>query len=281
MKLKEYFIELFEYDNKTLKCENRYKLYKNQTIYDDNKNIEVIFQNFKDLMRGFYTLKDQTTAFVKIEPNDNINDIDCYTQNGLKFERIYTIPQLLKLNSKFYYMGLSQEEDIENYVFDSYKGLFQYVFDKSTEESFLLVLDNINALGCADLIQEFIIKYRNSLEMKLVMSDCSFTDYLIRLDELDFETASQFYPEYSLSDRLKIYSIFGGNPFFNSLTDSDKTADENIIELAVNKGSYPEYEVNLILLHETRNISMMNSILSFLASGSKSHSEIENYFSEY
>ena len=84
--------------------------------------------------------------------------------------------------------------------------------------------------------------------MKLVMSDCSFTDYLIHLDELDFETASQFYPEYSLSDRLKIYSIFGGNPFFNSLTDSDKTADENIIELAVKKGSYPEYEVNLILL---------------------------------
>ena len=43
-------------------------------------------------------------------------------------------------------------EDIENYVFDSYKSLFQYVFDKSTEESFLLVLDNINALRCADLI---------------------------------------------------------------------------------------------------------------------------------
>ena len=40
--------------------------------------------------------------------------------------------------------------------------------------------------------------------MKLVMSDCSFTDYLIHLDELDFETASQFYPEYSLSDRLKL-----------------------------------------------------------------------------
>lgn len=65
------------------------------------------------------------------------------------------------------------------------------------------------------------------------------------------------------------------------MIDINKTADENIIELAVKKGSYPEYEVNLILLHETRNISMMNSILSFLASGSKSHSEIEKYFSEY
>ena len=65
------------------------------------------------------------------------------------------------------------------------------------------------------------------------------------------------------------------------MIDINKTADENIIELAVKKDSYLEYEVNLILLHETRNISMMNSILSFLASGSKSHSEIENYFSEY
>ena len=100
--------------------------------------------------------------------------------------------------------------------------------------------------------------------MKLVMSDCSFYDYLIHLDELDFETASQFYPEYSLSDRLKIYSIFGGNSFFNSLTDSDKTADENIIELAVKKDSYLEYEVNIILQHESRNVLVMNSILSSL-----------------
>lgn len=35
------------------------------------------------------------------------------------------------------------------------------------------------------------------------------------------------------------------------MIDINKTADENIIELAVKKGSYPEYEVNLILLHET------------------------------
>ena len=117
--------------------------------------------------------------------------------------------------------------------------------------------------------------------MKLVMSDCSFTDYLIRLDELGFETASQFYPEYSLSDRLKIYSIFGGNPFFNSLTDSDKTADENIIELAVKKDSYLEYEVNIILQHESRNVSVMNSILSFLALGNRRYREIEEYFSDY
>lgn len=145
-------------------------------------------------------------------------------------------------------------EDIENYVFESYKSLFQYVIDRSVEVSFVLVLDNVKPLGCAELIQEFIIKYRNRSKMKLVMLDCSFTDYLIRLDELDFETASQFYPEYSLSDRLKIYSIFGGNPFFNSLTDSDKTADENIIELAVKKDSYLEYEVNIILQHESRDV---------------------------
>ena len=75
--------------------------------------------------------------------------------------------------------------------------------------------------------------------------------------------------------------MFDGNPFFNSMIDINKTADENIIELAVKKGSYPEYEVNLILLHETRNISMMNSILSFLALGNRRYSEIEEYFSDY
>ncbi|MDY2730815.1 MAG: hypothetical protein SOV49_00725 [Erysipelotrichaceae bacterium] len=149
------------------------------------------------------------------------------------------------------------------------------------------MLDNVKPLGCAELIWEFILKYRDRSKMKLIMTDkklvkdSSFVSHIINLNGLDFETSSLFYSVYSLNDRLKLYSVFDGNPFFNSMIDINKTADENIIELAVKKGSYPEYEVNLILLHETRNISMMNSILSFLASGSKSHSEIENYFSEY
>ena len=65
------------------------------------------------------------------------------------------------------------------------------------------------------------------------------------------------------------------------MTDSDKTADENIIELAVKKDSYLEYEVNIILQHESRNVSVMNSILSFLALGNRRYSEIEEYFSDY
>ena len=149
------------------------------------------------------------------------------------------------------------------------------------------MLDNVKPLGCAELIWEFILKYRDRSKMKLIMTDKKlvkdsyFVSHIINLNGLDFETSSLFYSVYSLNDRLKLYSVFDGNPFFNSMIDINKTADENIIELAVKKGSYPEYEVKLILLHETRNISMMNSILSFLASGSKSHSEIENYFSEY
>ena len=116
---------------------------------------------------------------------------------------------------------------------------------------------------------------------KKLVKDSSFVSHIINLNGLDFETSSLFYSVYSLTDRLKIYSIFGGNPFFNSLTDSDKTADENIIELAVKKDSYLEYEVNIILQHDSRNVSVMNSILSFLALGNRRYSEIEEYFSDY
>ncbi|MGN1405504.1 MAG: ATP-binding protein, partial [Erysipelotrichaceae bacterium] len=179
------------------------------------------------------------------------------------------------------------KEDLTDYVFDSFKSLFQYVFDKSIEESFVLILDNVLSLGCIELIQEFVIKYRDRSKMKLIMTDKklvkddSFINHIIHLNELDFETSSLFYPEYSLNDRLKFYSVFGGNPFFNSLIDVNKTADENIIELAVKRDSYLEYEVNIILQYKTRNVSMMNSILSFLASGNRRYSEIEEYFSGY
>ena len=75
--------------------------------------------------------------------------------------------------------------------------------------------------------------------------------------------------------------MFDGNPFFNSMIDINKTADENIMELAVKKDSYLEYEVYIILQHESRNVSVMNSILSFLALGNRRYSEIEEYFSDY
>ena len=101
-------------------------------------------------------------------------------------------------------------EDIENYVFDSYKSLFQYVFDRSVEESFVLVLDNVKPLGCAELIWEFILKYRDRSKMKLIMTDkklvkdSSFVSHIINLNGLDFETSSLFYSVYSLNDRLKL-----------------------------------------------------------------------------
>ena len=65
------------------------------------------------------------------------------------------------------------------------------------------------------------------------------------------------------------------------MIDINKTADENIIELAVKKDSYLEYEVNIKLQHESRNVSVMNSILNFLALGNRRYSEIEEYVSDY
>ena len=53
-------------------------------------------------------------------------------------------------------------------------------------------------------------------------------------------------PKYNNEEKLLLYSVFGGEPIYNSKIDQTKTPDENIIELMVKENSY--CELTLLIL---------------------------------
>ena len=62
----------------------------------------------------------------------------------------------------------------------------------------------------------------------------------IHLKEMDYLECSAFYPH------AMLYSVFGGVPFLNSLIDSERSVEDNIIDLFVRDGKRPyKYMKNL------------------------------------
>ncbi|HAL18258.1 MAG TPA: hypothetical protein DCO86_01355 [Spirochaetaceae bacterium] len=48
---------------------------------------------------------------------------------------------------------------------------------------------------------------------------------------MDYYDSSRFYSDYSNEDKIRIYSVFGGVPYYNALVDSSSTVCDNIIGL--------------------------------------------------
>ena len=62
-------------------------------------------------------------------------------------------------------------------------------------------------------------------------------DLTIELKPMDYYDSSLFYPNFSSEDKIKIYSVFGGIPYYNRLIDDSKSVKENIIELISSNGA--------------------------------------------
>ena len=56
-------------------------------------------------------------------------------------------------------------------------------------------------------------------------------DLTIDLKPMDYYESAMFYPDFSAEDKVRLYSVFGGIPYFNRLIDSSLSVKENIQEL--------------------------------------------------
>lgn len=62
-------------------------------------------------------------------------------------------------------------------------------------------------------------------------------DYILELKTVNYYDSQLFYYDYSLEDKIKIYSVFGGIPYYNRLINTQKTVEENIIHLIASDGA--------------------------------------------
>ncbi|MCR5367576.1 ATP-binding protein [Eubacterium sp.] len=179
--------------------------------------------------------------------------------------------------------------------YTSIEELMNYVFTLAKEENIVFVLDEYpylreNIKGLDSILQSLVDKYRDTSKLKLIIlgsyvdimksllehSNPLFgrVDLVIDLKQMDYFESALFYPNMSDEDKVRIYSVFGGIPYFNRLVDDKKTVKENIIDLIASPGARLENEVSMYLNAEISKIVNANEVFEALAKGFSKYSDI-------
>ena len=181
------------------------------------------------------------------------------------------------------------------FSFDSFRKILKYIFELCKEQKLILIIDEFpflieeNKTIVSDL-RDFIDEYNSISKMKIILSgslvevmkslnDGASETYgrftsIIPLEPFDYLGASKFYSNYKDEEKIFMYSIFGGVPFFNKLIDSEKTPLENSKCLLLEKNSILKLEVENTIMSEINKISLANSVLNIFSEGSTKYSHV-------
>lgn len=190
---------------------------------------------------------------------------------------------------------ISEKYGLPKLAFKDMEELLDFLFQKSMEEKTILVLDEYPYLreivkGMDSILQSLIDKYREDSSLKLILCG-SFVDVMkslllnenplygrvdvtIDLKPMDYYDSAKFYPNFSDEDKVRLYSVFGGIPYFNQLIDQSLSVRENIIELIASPGARLENEVSMYLKSEIAKINNANEVFEALAKGYSRYSDL-------
>ncbi len=98
--------------------------------------------------------------------------------------------------------------------------------------------------------------------------------YRIHLREFYPWDVKLFIPGYKPVDRIRVYALFGGIPFYLRMVRDDKSLRENIYELVLAPHAPLRYEKDFLLREEFREPHTYNAILSAIARGYNTPSKI-------
>ncbi len=190
---------------------------------------------------------------------------------------------------------LSEELMLPSFDFPDFESILKYIFELSVKRKIILVLDEYSYLkktitGIDSILQALIDKYKDTSKMSLVilgsyvdiMQSLLFhsnplygrIDLTIHLKPMDYYDSSLFYPSFSSEDKIKLYSVFGGIPYYNRLIDESKSVKENIIDLIASNGARLENEVSMYLHSEISKIVNANEVFEALAKGYTRFSDV-------
>ena len=179
--------------------------------------------------------------------------------------------------------------------FHSMEALLEYLFQRGEREDLVLVLDEYPYLreavyGIDSILQALIDKYKDTSSLKLVLCGSYVeimkslltrenplygrVDLTIDLKPMDYYESAMFYPDFSAEDKVRLYSVFGGIPYFNRQIDSALSVRENIQELISAPGSRLENEVSMNLKSEISKITNANEVFEALSKGYSKYNDL-------
>lgn len=191
----------------------------------------------------------------------------------------------------------TSENNLPPLKFGSMEEFLDYYFRQAADKPLILVLDEYPYIrelikGMDSVLQSLIDRYRDQSQIKLIICG-SYVDTMtsllerenplygrvdltIKLEPMDYLESSYFYPDYSDEDKIRIYSVFGGIPYYNQFIDTRKSVRQNIIDLVVSPDARLANEIEMYLLSELSKISNANIVFETLASGVSRFSDIYN-----
>lgn len=98
----------------------------------------------------------------------------------------------------------------------------------------------------------------------------------IMLEPMMFKDAIKFYPNLTPKEKVETYAILGGTPAYILEFDHKKTIQENLKEKMLNKNNFLHQDVLFVLKEELKEPQKYFSIISAIAKGNSSLSEILN-----
>ena len=93
------------------------------------------------------------------------------------------------------------------------------------------------------------------------------TTGIYKVNELPFDDAIQFFPNYSAEDKMLAYSILGGIPHYLRQFDPALPLHENIIKHILTKGCVLYSEVEFLIRQELREPALYNTVIEAIALG--------------
>lgn len=140
---------------------------------------------------------------------------------------------------------------------------FQRVWDtkiKDTESSLILIGSSIS------IMEDKVLSSSSPLYGRRTQS--------IELKQLSFDDASLFYPGYSVEEKIKAWSIFGGTPYYLNTLDSEKSLEENLKQLIISEQGVLRDEPEFLIRTELNKPNRYMSILKAVAKGKTKRNEI-------
>lgn len=191
---------------------------------------------------------------------------------------------------------LAQQIGMPVFSLPSLEDVVQYLFDTARDTPLVLVLDEYPYLrqlvpGMDSILQALIDRNQGRSRLKIILCG-SYVDIMaglvdhacplygrsglvLHLQPMDYWEVSAFYPKFSLEDKVRLYSVFGGVPFYARLIDDRLSVRENILELVGSPDSLCALSISQLLEGEMKKIDNANLIFAELASGLKRFGDLQ------
>ena len=190
---------------------------------------------------------------------------------------------------------ISESMNLPKLAFSTMEELLEFQFKQAIHQKQILVLDEYTYLrdkveGLDSILQRLIDQYKDTSKLKLIICG-SYIDIMkslilvhnplygrfsrtIDVKQMDYYDSSKFYQDFSDEDKVRLFSVFGGVPYYNKLIDSHKTVKENIIELIASPDARLEMEVLMYLKSEISKLANVNEVIEAMAMGYSKYSDI-------